>query len=159
MKKKAKKIIRKPFEVVEEFTKEAKKQIRGKEPASEEIFDLDTSIDPKQIKNIGREEEEKLGKVRMEKARMIPEWRHKYEKIQSDQLKAVKEREGKEVEQKRVEEHQEKEKEEKKEEEGGAEAIAATGSSQKRPTGLWGVGKKFKKKFRWTAERKGKSPK
>jgi hypothetical protein len=94
----------------------------------------------------------------MERAKMIPEWRQRYEKIQSDQLKAAQEREEKEVEQKGAEEYQKKAKKEKKEEGSGAEAIAATGASQKRPTGLWGIGKRFKK-FRWTAERKGKAPK
>lgn len=67
---------------------------------------------------------------------------------------------------KQEEERKKRQEEEKKRREGeemiasGEEALAQTGATQKRPTGLFGIGGKFKKLYKWfTAERKGRAPK
>lgn len=165
MKKTVKKIIRQPLEVAEEFAKEAKKQITAKAPAPEETLAMGTSVSRKQAQKIQQREEEELKKLRFEKAKMLPEWRRRYQKIQEEELRAAIEREAKEEEKKKAEELEKKQKEDLpagrqgKPMPSGEEAIAATGTSQKRPTGLWGIGGRFKKMFKWaTAERKGRAP-
>ncbi len=160
MKKAAKKIIKKPLEVVEEFAKEAKKQIKTKAPAPEETLGMGPAVGKKQIHKIQKGEEEELKRLRMERAKMLPEWRQRYQKIQEEMLKAAHEREAEEEEKKRVEGLEKKKKEDEKPMPSGEEAITATGTTQKRPSGLWGIGRKFKKLFKWsTSERKGRAPK
>lgn len=150
-----KKVIKKPFEVAEEIAREAKKQIKAQAPAPEETLGIGPTVGKKRIQKIQEEEEKKLREARMEKAKMLPEWRQRYQRIQEEMLKAAKEREEKEEEKKR----EGKKKEEEKPMPSGEEAMAATGATQKRPTGLWGIGQKFKKLFKWfTAERKGRAP-
>ena len=160
MKSAAKKFIKAPLEVAEEFVKEAKKQLKTKTPpAPEEILPVGSGVAPKQAQKIQKGEEEELGRVRMEKAKLLAEWRQRYQKIQEEELRAAKQREAKEEEKKRAEEEAKKKKKKEKAMPSGEEAIAATGAAQKRPTGLWGIGGRFKKIFKWfTPERKGKAP-
>jgi len=154
MKKKIKKIVKAPLEAVEEFAKEAKKQITVKAPAPEETLGIGTIVGKKQARKIREEEEKKLRELRMKKAI----WLGRYKKIQEEELVAAKKREEKEEEKKRREDLPAGR--QGKPLPSGEEAIAATGTAQKRPTGLWGIGRRFKKLFKWsTAERKGRAPK
>lgn len=155
MKKKIKRAVKKPLEAVEEFAKEAKKQITAKAPAPEETLGMGTIVGKKQARKIREEEEKKLRELRMKKAI----WLGRYKKIQEEELTAAKKREEKEEEKKRLEELEKKKREEKKGLPSGEEAIAATGTAQKRPTGLWGIGRRFRRLFKWfTPERRGRAP-
>lgn len=152
---KVKKVVKKPLEVAKEFAKEAKKQIKAKAPAPEETLSGGTTLSPKQIQKIREEEEKRLREIRMKRA----VWLGRYRRIQEEELAAAKKRREKEKEEERVEELERKKKEEKGLMPSGEEAIAATGASQKRPTGLWGIGRRFKKLFKWfTPERRGRAP-
>lgn len=155
MKKAVKKAIQKPLEVVEEFAKEAKRQVTAKPPAPEEILEIGPTVGKKQAQKIREEEEGKLRELRMRKAI----WLGRYRKIQEEELAVAKKREEKEEEKKKLEELEREKKEEEKELPSGEEVLAATGTTQKRPTGLRGIGRRFKKLFKWsTAERKGRAP-
>jgi len=159
MKKQAKKIIKAPLEIIKEFSQEAKKQIKTQALVPEETLTTGSQVSQKYVQKVKKKEEDELKEVRMEKAKILGEWRQEYQKIQQEQLRAAKEREEKEEGKERTEELEKREKEEGKQVPSGEGAIDATGASQKRPTGIWGVGGRLKKKFKWTAERKGKAPK
>ena len=159
IKKPVKKVIKKSLEVGEEFVKEAKKQITAKVPAAEERLGSEPVIGQNQAQKIQQREEEELGKVRMEKAKMLAEWRQRREQMKRGIQAIVQQREWEKEEGRKREEEEKKEKEKEKPVSSGEEAIAATGSTKKRPLGLFGLGKS-KKRFKWsTAERKGRAPK
>jgi len=154
-------LLKKPKEEIKDFVREAKRQIGAKAPLSaEELLGNTAQVTPKQLKQIRAQEEKKLREVRQTKAEILAQWRRRKQRMDQEQMAIIEQRKREEEEKKRQEELLAEEKEKKKKTStSGEEAIAATGSSQKRPTGLWGVGRKFKKMFKWsTAERKGRSP-
>jgi len=157
---KVKKVVKAPLEEAREFVREAKRQVTAKAPAPEELLGIGPTLGKKKLQKIQERDEEELRRIREEKAKMLAEWRQRYGGIQKEILKLTREREREIEEKERVEEAEKKEQQEKKPKMlSGEEAIAATGASQKRPTGLWGIGGKFKKMFKWfTAERKGRAP-
>ncbi len=159
IKKPVKKVIKKSLEVGEEFVKEAKRQITTKTLPAEELLGSGPVIGQKQAQQIQQREEDELGKVRMEKAKMLSEWRQRRERMERGIKAIVHQKEwGKEEKNRREEEEDKKQKTQPRTMASGESAIAATGSSKKRPMGLFGLGK-GKKSFKWSSERKGRSPK
>lgn len=163
MKPTIKPILRKPSEEIEEFVAEAKKQIIGvKETtpsAPEELVSGGGSgINPKKAQQIQQAEDTQLRNLRMEKAKMLGEWRQRKQEMEREIMAANQQQKSQEQEQKQQETQVKKKKKEEKTTSSGEQAIVATGTSQKRPMGLFGLGK-GKKAYKWhSAERKGRAP-
>lgn len=158
MKKPTKPILKRPLEEVEDFVREAKRQIGAKPLAPEELLvGGGPGVSQKQVQKIQQAEEQRLRELRMKKAKMLAKWRRRREKMDRE-LEAITQKKKIETEEKKRAEEEIKKKEEKAMP-SGEQAIAATGATQKRPTGLWGIGGRFKKLFKWfTPERRGRAP-
>lgn len=162
MKPAMKKIVRPVLDEAEKFAKETKRQILAKPlPAPEETQAL---ADPQPIQQAKQQDEEEteaaLGQARMEKSKLLAEQRDRYQQIQREELAASKQREQVKETKEREETKIKEEKEKSQPEIGGESALVATGASQKKPSGLFGLGR-GRKSFKWataTGERKGQAP-
>ena len=147
-----------PLEIGGELIEEGKRQILAKPIAPEELLGIGQTVGQRRIKKIQQEEEKRLRELRMKKAEFLAQWRQRYQDIQKKQLEAGKKR-VMGGEQKKSEKESRKPSAKEELPPSGEEAITAAGSTRKRPAGLWGIGKRFKKQFKWsTGERKGRAP-
>lgn len=151
--KKTKKIVE-PLETVDD-----QKQIpSGKEALPKEL--LQPGKQPLKLKKEPGVDLLARYKMKEEKARQ----KHirRLRQFKSELIASQKDLEKQEEERKKKMEAEEEEKKRRREEKvmvGGEEALLQTGATQKRPTGLFGVGGKFKKLYKWfTPERKGRAP-
>ena len=175
MKPTVKKIIKPVAEEAEEFVKEIKRQVIGKEPRPEDERPLavvpEETLDVEKMQQQAQQRDDQgLRDLRRQKAQLAPEWRQRYQQIQREELAAAEARE-KETEDSHSSDggrlnppagggsHDSSEvgRQKQKPTPSGESALAGTGATKKRPSGLFGLGR-GRKRFKWTGERKGQAP-
>lgn len=153
--KKPQKKIVEPLEVLDN----QKKPSKSGEPLPVEL--LQTGVNPPKKKK--KAEADLLAQYQAEEEKVRQKHMRRLRQFKSELIAVQTDLEKQEEERKKRQDVEEKEKKRREEEEvmsGGEEALLQTGATQKRPTGLFGIGGKFKKLYKWfTAERKGRAPK
>lgn len=151
--KKTKKIVE-PLEALDD-----QKQIpSGKEPLPEELLQPGKQL----LKPKKKPGADLLAQYKMKEEKTRQKHIRRLRQFKSELIASQKDLEKQEEERKKKMEAEEEEKKKRGEEKvmaRGEEALLQTGATQKRPTGLFGVGGKFKKLYKWfTPERKGRAP-
>ncbi len=173
----AKKAVKPVLDEAREFVKEVRRQVTGKGSRSEDERPLAVASEknltggsrpePQQLARLNQfsqqQTDQQLRQLRQEKAELlaqVADQRRRYQRIQADQLAAAKAREEEAVQEKKKEEQAREDEKKQAASASGEAALAATGATQKRPSGLFGLGK-GRTRFKWatdTGERKGQAP-